>query len=110
MAPRTLSTKGNEGRPNQSYEWLRISCTTDCIRSDKLLKLYMNSPHVTNKILTTTNGYPRPGKIKHFLKSRNQEMPIRIHYKFHLFVLYDCQSFLVMSELKEISKVYLEPS
>ena len=41
------------------------------------------------------------------MQSRNA---YRIPYKFHLFVLYDCHSFLVMSKLKESSEVYLEPS
>ena len=100
MMPRTLL----------HYEWLRISCTTNCIRIDKLPKRDMSSPHVTNKMPTATNGYHRPGKIKHFLKSCNQEMPIRIPYKFHLFLSYDCHCFLIMSKLKVISEVYLEPS
>ena len=32
------STEDHEGRPNQSYEWLRISCTIDYIRNDKFPK------------------------------------------------------------------------
>ena len=86
-----------------------IACATG-IRSDKLPNGYMNSPHVTSEMPNTTNGHHMPRKIKHFLKSRSQEMPIRISYKSHLFVSYDCHSFLVISKLKGISDVYLEPS
>ena len=72
-------------------EWLRISRTADCIRSAKLSKCYMNSPHVTNK-MPTTNGYRSQGKTKHFFKSRNL-LSIRVPHKFHLFVSYDCFSY-----------------
>ena len=49
--------------------------------------------HVTSKMTAMKNGYPRPEKIKHFLKSRNQQIPIRISYKVPLFILYDCDSY-----------------
>ena len=44
-------------------EWLRISCNTDCIRSAKLTKRYINSLYVTSK-MPTTNGHRRPGKVQ----------------------------------------------
>ena len=49
-------------------------------------------------------------KRKHFLKCRNQEMRIKIPYKFYLFVSYDCHSFLVMPKLNGVSEVYPEPT
>ena len=72
-------------------ECLRLSRTTDCIRSAKLTERYLNSPHVTNK-MPTTNGYRRPGKTKHFFKSRNL-LSIGVPHKFHLLVSYDCYSY-----------------
>ena len=72
-------------------EWLRISRTTDCIRSAKLSKRYMNSLHVRNK-MPTTNGYRWPEKTNHFFKSSNL-LSIGVPHKFHLFVSYDCYSY-----------------
>ena len=75
-------------------EWLRISRTTDCIRSAKLSKRYMNSLHVRNK-MPTTNGYRWPEKTNHFFKSSNL-LSIGVPHKFHLFVSYDCYSYHIV--------------